>query len=174
MVAVKLKGKHQEASTEEIRGMVQAVASILEMGKLSLRSGGNQILVEFVKREALGINHLTGGKNGGLAYPTLGKMKIMQDANTENLFTIIIHEAIHLYLNLTEQATSTLTARLKPDIVAIYGVLVANVYQRAAYLAHCRKGMAYFPKGADKYNDQQWQKEGVEALGKKHRKKKVA
>jgi hypothetical protein len=53
---------------------------------------------------------------------------------------------------------STLTDRLKDSIVNIADELASNTYKRAAYLAHSRKGMAYYRTEKDDcYNDEQWQ-----------------
>lgn len=84
-----------------------------------------------------------------------------------------LHEMIHLYFRfpdgIEEKLTSTLTARLKPDVVRIANILVENTYQRAAYIAHTK--ISYIPEGKDFYDNDQYHKNHEESNGIKYRNK---
>lgn len=88
--------------------------------------------------------------------------------------TTAVHEMIHIYMPFAktenEKLTSTLTARLKPDIIKMANILVENTYKRAAYIAHTK--IAYKPKGKDHYDDEQYHKRHDPSKGSKYRRNK--
>jgi len=61
----------------------------------------------------------------------------------EAMATTILHEIVHAACGsfgeeTDEKCTSTLTARLKPDVKILAQTLVDGTYKRAGYLAHTR------------------------------------
>ena len=71
-----------------------------------------------------------------------------------------------------EKCTSTLTARLKPVVARLAGVLLEEDNRNRAIFAHSRPGMAYTTKGeGDRYDPDQWVHVGVKD---KHHKRRSA
>jgi hypothetical protein len=81
---------------------------------------------------------------------------------------------IHIFIDFKdsecEKLTSTLTGKIKKDVVRIANILVKNTYQRAAFIAHTK--IAYKPKGKDHYDNSQYHQRHQISHGKKYRKKR--
>jgi hypothetical protein len=79
------------------------------------------------------------------------------------MLTTCIHEVIHACIRFPdatcEKNTSTLTARIKPDVLRLASVLLENTYKRAAYIAHTK--LAYQAKNGDHYDEAQNEPVGV-------------
>ena len=77
---------------------------------------------------------------------------------------------LHIPYRTREKCTSTLNSKLKKDISTIYKVLVENVYQRSAYIAHTK--IAYVAKGKDHYDSHEHKHvpTDVSECGEKYRK----
>jgi hypothetical protein len=175
MANVIVKGKHKTLAKEEIRAIIQASATVLEFHNKSLYGGRNTITVELKHKSRMGKNHMTGGRNGGIAWWKQKLIWISNDMNFDKTLTVGLHEVIHLYYRIDEDhgewATDTLTNRLKPWVIKIYENLIDGVYKRAGFMAHVK--ISYYPEGMDEYNDESWQVLPVNNVsGKKLRKKK--
>lgn len=98
------------------------------------------------------------------------------DLDHEAMLTACIHEMIHACIDMPdgslEKCTSTLTARLKPDVARLAEVLVHKTYQRAAYLAHTK--IRYVTDGPDYYDRAQHAPIGVTPYKARSRKRNPA
>lgn len=85
------------------------------------------------------------------------KIELRTGQDIEAMLTTCIHEVIHACIEFpdgtVEKNTSTLCARIKPDVARLAQVLVENTYQRAAYIAHTK--IHYPAKNGDHYDDAQ-------------------
>lgn len=176
MANVKVKGKMDNISKEELRAMVGATSTVLEYHNKKLFLG-NTITVKVVPIEKMPIAHKS--KNKSKAWGTAQRkkclIKIVPFIDFQQAFTIIIHEVIHLYIKIAddhiEKATDLLTNRLKETIFNIYENLIKGVYQRAGYLAHVN--ISYKTEsGVDAYDKSSWKKIDIDNIhGEKLRKK---
>jgi len=153
----KIKGKMKYLSKEQVRSILHACDTILTFHNKHPHK--NEIIVEIVKDGTLGKTKV-GGKCVGKAIWKKGMIKIVDNFLLDNTITILLHEMIHLYYRVDnsciEKITSTMTAKLKPDVTALYNILVEGVYKRAGYFAHCK--MSYLPEGKDYYDKEQYKK----------------
>jgi len=155
---VLIKGRLSGLSKEELRAMVYATMTVCEFHNKRL-AGGDDITVLIVKPHTLGKSKMNNENIVGIARTSKRIIEIADYTEDRNrLFTVVMHEVIHLYFNLdddqTEYATCKLVNRLAPTIVELYGLLMDGLYQRAGYIAHCK--ISYYPEGKDRYDDCQW------------------
>ena len=167
-----IKGKIDGISKEEIRAILHACDVVLQYHNLHPQVDTIRVILT---DEDLGYTK-TGSKAVGQAFWKIGLIKISnKEKDFSNVVTISIHEMIHLYLRFPndykEKLTSTLTGKLKPDVVRIINILVENTYQRAAYIAHTK--ISYIPEGTDFYDKDQYHKNHEESKGKKFRIKMI-
>jgi len=147
---------------EEIRAIVYSVITVMAYHSRALLRPNEPVVVTISRSDrTLGNNRLTGGKNAGWA--SRGLMRCLVDgriSDKADFITVLIHEAIHLCANFAksdEYIVSTMTDKIKPVVVVMATALAKNTYRRAAFLAHCRPGMAYYKsEEKDHYNDEQW------------------
>lgn len=166
-----IKGKCTNVSKEAFRAMLHATAVVLEYHNKT--PPWHTIKVELVQKKQakkkLGRCRKVDSAAAGWANRFEGKIAIANWKQFDELFTIVIHELIHIYFpwgdNECEALTCTLTNRLKPTIAEVYETLVDDVYSRAAFLAHTK--MSYKPKGEDGYRDEQWNDPEVSDVYKK-------
>jgi len=154
--------KPTKVSKEEIRAICHACDTILSYhGKAPTK---NVISVNFKTKVVY-----KGKTWAGLAYRQIAEFEAKKSLPYEDMVTTILHEMIHLYIPFSdkiEKKTSTLTAKLKPDVVRLANILVENTYKRAAYVAHC--SISYGKVDEDHYDDAQWKRTGEDRKGKKY------
>lgn len=102
---------------------------------------------------------------------------LRKDNDFNVMLTTIIHEMIHLYCmwnhetEKEEYLTSTLTGKIKKDVLKIANVLMKGKYQRAAFFAHMK--IAYEKQvKEDQYNDDQFKQVRIASNGIKYRNKR--
>jgi len=172
-----IKGKHNKLSREEIRALFHATATILEYHNKHLES--KTVEVNIIPKEGFKGRKTKTGTN------VVGTAKLHRDPplilmsnhqNFSNAATVIIHEMIHLYFweefgdEIEEKLTSTLTAKIKQDVIDMANVIVTNTYQRAAFIAHTK--MSYRPDDEDFYDENQYHENHDDSHGEKYRKNK--
>lgn len=166
---MKITGSPKNISREEVRAIFQACDSILRYHNLF---PSKVLRVQFTKRD-LGFTHADPTRKAiARCYLKSGLIRVSNKVDEySNLLTIGLHEMIHLYSGypdgMSEKQTSTLTAKLKPDVARIANVLVENTYKRAGYVAHLK--ISYKPKGKDNYNDEQYHHNHESSKGIKYR-----
>lgn len=106
---------------------------------------------------------LYGAADGTWEADTL-TITLQRDLDSEAMATSIVHEMIHACLGdfgegTDEKCTSTLTARLKPEIKVLADQLLEGTYRRAAYLAHTK--LSYRSDAGDYYDSAQEQPVGA-------------
>jgi len=171
-----IHGRHKVVSTEEIRCMLHAAATVCEL------HGGRALFQNTIvwitgNKKKLGKTRVksedgkTGKQASGIAHGN-GDITLANWQKASSLFTVIIHEVIHqTFPDVGEAETCTLTNRLKPAIAEIHDVLIDRYYERAAYVAH--RNISYRPQGEDHYRNHQWDGSGLFSdAGEKYRKKK--
>jgi hypothetical protein len=172
-----ITGNHQVLSREEIRSMFMASATVLEYHNKNTADDINSITIKILpesKMRPLSVGKNRGEKSGGTAWRNNRLIHLNDVGDFDNVLTKVLHEMIHIYIEESpEKTTCILTNRLKPWVVGIYEVLINGVYQRAGYIAHAK--ISYKPKGADEYENCQWDKTGItNNIGEKYRNKKKA
>lgn len=163
-----IKGSIEGISKEEIRAIFHACDVILQYHNMNSKLSTIRIILT---DEDMGYTK-TGLKVVGGAYIKTGIIKVSnKEKEFSNVVTISLHEMIHLYFEFPdgtkEKLTSTLTGKLKPDVVRIANILVENTYKRAAFIAHTK--ISYPPKGNDFYDQTQYHKNHEESTGRKYR-----
>jgi hypothetical protein len=167
-----IKGNIEGISKEEIRAVFHACDVILQYHNVRPLC---DIITVKLTNEDLGLTK-TGDKVVGNANIKECIIKIINEKRTFSSFvTIALHEMIHLYFRfpdgIEEKLTSTLTSKLKSDVVRILNILVENTYKRAAFIAHTK--ISYLPEGTDFYDNDQYRKDHEESKGKKYRNKNI-
>jgi len=197
-----IKGKADHVSKEEIRAILHATDAMLSFHnkfpvKRSNKGARDAFEVECditgfsrgwftpattvtltLTDEDLGVcekSESGKAKAVGTAWWKEARMKVKKNLKYDSMFTVIIHEMIHLYFwfhsHKTEVCTSTLTARLKPYIADMMNILVEDTYKRAGYIAHCKLSYAKDAhRNGDHYNKDQYHKDFEKSKGKKFRK----
>lgn len=162
-----IRGNLDGISKEELRAIFHACDVVLQYH--NVRPSKSIIVVKITKKD-LGYTK-THVKAIGRAHIDECIIEIAKQKHEfSELVTIGLHEMIHIYFdfpNYEEKLTSTLTAKLKPDVVRMANILVENTYQRAGYIAHTK--ISYKPKGKDFYDDKQYHKDHEQSKGAKYR-----
>jgi len=167
-----IKGKIEGISKEEIRAIFHACDVVLQYHNVTPRFNTITTIRIILTDEDMGYTK-TGLKVVGEAYIKAGIIKVSnKEKEFSDIVTISLHEMIHLYFEFPdgtkEKLTSTLTGKLKPDVVRITNILVENTYKRAAYIAHTK--ISYKPEGKDFYDQTQYHNNHEDSKGIKYRK----
>jgi len=130
-----LTGKPLEVSREFVRAWLWASACVLSFHNKNETWGA--LKVELIPPTE------TRDFEWGLWIEDTRTMRLRDDMDAELMATTILHEMIHALCgyfgdNTNEKCTSTLTAKLKPDVAKLAQVLVDGTYRRAAYIAHTK------------------------------------
>lgn len=168
----RIKGRiwTEKVSRQEVRAILAATASVLNYHGKSVINPKKPVTIHFTDKD------LGKTKTGSKAVAEASRKNQRIDIENSpkdfsSLATILIHEMIHLFIKFDEaereKLTSTLTAKLKPDIVRIANILVDGTQQRAAYLAHTK--IAYKPESDDFYDDDQFHRNHETSHGIKYR-----
>ena len=170
-----IKGKIEGISKEEIRAIFHACDVILQYHNVTSKYNTITVLLtdedlgktEYVKDGFKVVSTVV-----GRACIREGIIKVSTEVNTFTKFTTVsLHEMIHFYFEFPdeceEKLTSTLTGKLKPDVIRIANILVENTYKRAAYIAHTK--ISYKPKGNDFYDNEQYHNNHEKSTGIKYR-----
>jgi len=169
MATIKVKGSPNQISKEELRAMVSSASLVMEFHNHKLKDNKNTIKVHLKPGKKLKGKTKTGKDVIGRAYWKGRMIELPKDMGLQKTFTVSIHEVVHLYKRFppdtSEKCTSTLVARLKPDVAQIYNSLVKDIYKRAAYIAHTK--ISYTADGEDHYDSEEHKdvnlsKEGVQ------------
>jgi len=157
MANLDIKGSPKQISKEELRAMVSSAAMVMEFHNHELIDGKNTITVQLKPGKKLKGKTKTGKDVVGRAYWKKAKIAIPRNMGLQKTFSVCTHEVIHLYKrfppNTSEKCTSTLVAKLKPDIAQIYDAIVRDIYKRAAYIAHTK--ISYTTDEEDHYDPAQ-------------------
>lgn len=163
-----IRGSLEGISKEEIRAIFNACDVVLQYH--NVKPSKSTIIVKITKRD-LGLTKTGDEVAGNADFRTCVIQIRKKKREFSALVTIVLHEMIHLYFRFPndseEKLTSTLTSKLKMDVVRIANVLVENTYQRAGYIAHTK--ISYKPKGKDFYDDKQYHKDHEQSKGAKYR-----
>ena len=168
---MKITGKPDHISREEVRAILEATFSVLRFHKVATANKVKH--VQFVT--AIAGKTKVGTDIAGDWTSSLGRIRALRCLKYSAMVTVLIHETLHAYFNFgsgDEKVISTLTARLKPDIVKLANDLVQNTYKRAGYIAHTK--ISYKPVGADRYDGEQYHENHEPSFGDKFRKKRGA
>jgi hypothetical protein len=99
----------------------------------------------------------------GSWHPDRRVIELRASNTPEQMLTACVHEVIHATrrfpAHTLEKCTSTLTARLKPDVLHVADLLLVGCYKRAAFLAHTK--LSYRTEAGDHYDDAQHDDAGV-------------
>ncbi len=151
MTIIRLTGKAEHVSREQVRTFLYASVSVLAY------HGWHAHPVLSVRLVRAFSSPATYGDCCG------SRIRLRQDLSVEDMLWVCLHEVIHACHSFpketSEKCTSTLTAKLKPDVAKIAAVLLEGTYQRAAFLGHCK--LSYRAVGPDHYDDAQAQPLGV-------------
>ena len=177
MTYFSIRGTCKNVSTEELRCMLQASATVLELhGKQlsNMRRHDGKIIVKLVDKKRLGKTRISKRQCTGRAYRRSQRILLGEWLGFSDLFTVVVHEMMHLYIEFpednSENLTCKLTAKLKPSIARVYNGLIEGYYRRAAFFAHTK--ISYPKEGPDSYDDIQWTSVELSETGKKYRKVK--
>ena len=156
-MGVTIRGKTLTISSEEARAWIQATLCVLAYHNKPLK---RNISISFVSRLPV----------DGRWYVD-GRIQVRNWIDPQATFTAIVHELIHECVgefgdetdDTNEKCTSTLTARLKPEIAALAALLLEGTYRRAAWFAHTKLSYKTKPEEEDYYDPAQnkhipWQK----------------
>jgi len=160
----KIKGKPTRVSLPEARAILHACDSVLSYHNLEPKFPNRAISVKF-KKMPEGV--------GGTAWHRGMEIEIAKDRTFSQTVTIILHEMLHIYIKIeegSEKITSTLTAKLKKDVIKIANLLVDGTFQRAAYIAHSKIAYKLIDGEKDHYNKKQYHKKHPDSSGKRFRK----
>jgi|GEM_PF-2817131 len=127
----KIRGTAMDCSREYIRAWLHASACVLAYH--------GKILPGEIK---VRIAYMPGGDHGEWDAPKR-TIWLHRRLDAEDMATTILHEVIHATCgsfgaDTDEKCTSTLTARLRPDVKVLAQTLVDGTYKRAGYLAHTK------------------------------------
>jgi hypothetical protein len=170
MAEFKITGKLTVISMREFRALLRAGDCVLRMMGLhpSLDRG-----------EMLRVNLVPEGKleEGDAADATFdtNTIRILQDRAFSQMATCVIHELYHLYeqddeRRRNEWMASTITARLKDDVILIANQLMTSSQRYAAFKAHLK--IAYLKGDPDEYNQTQYHP-SLDTAGRKYRRHKA-
>lgn len=163
-----IKGKSLKVSTQEVRALLQATRTVMEYHNIEPRSR-EVLTVKFVHQ----LDDLDA--NGEANYLT-NTVSLLTTSDFDELATVVVHEMVHMHFPFhhseAEKLTSTLTARIKGDVIAIANMLVANSQRRAAYIAHTK--ITYKPASADYYDMDQYHSDHAPSAGVKYRRNRMS
>lgn len=165
-----IKGKPTKVSIQELRALLHATKTILTFHNQSLITPSDVIKITLVKKLPAEYEGFVGFANS-----LMNEITMLDSFEFSEMATVVIHEIIHLYFDFNEieqeKLTSTLTAKIKGDVVRMANILAENTQQRAAYIAHTK--IAYKPSGSDFYDQSQYHANHEQSTGKKYRKQAV-
>jgi hypothetical protein len=137
---IEVKGNAKHVSREQVRAFLYASFSVLAFHSRPPR------MALAVRVKPLNVH--------GQYFRGMNRIELDADNSPEDMLTTCLHEMIHACLTFPEgtdeKCTSTLCARLKPDVAALAAILVKGTYKRAAYLAHTK--LSYVARDGDRYD----------------------
>jgi hypothetical protein len=147
-----LKGKADNVSREQVRAFLYA--SLVVLGYHN-RAPRLPLVVRIKKR-----------LEPGIAGTCLGSyIELKANLDVEVMLTTCVHEVIHACIGFpdatVEKCTSTLCAKIKPDVEKIARLLVDGTYKRAAYIAHTKIHYPVKEGQPDTYDQTQYKPIGV-------------
>jgi hypothetical protein len=156
---VVIRGKATNVSKEQVRAF--ATASLFLLGYHNMVPT-LPLKISLVK--SLGVDE-NGAETLGKYLPFKECIHVLRSLDVEEMLTTILHEIIHATRDFgngtDEKCTSTLTARLKPDVAKLAKILLNGTYKRAAFIAHTK--LAYKSEiGEDYYDPAEDKRLGIE------------
>ena len=144
---MKIKGKAKKVSREFIRSWASAAACVLNHHGYYIDLSTLSIKVCDLSKEQVKLTGETGA--AGQAAPALNRIHLEKRNSKQEMARSILHEMIHIGAwgnniaagfgeNTDEKCTSTLNARLQPQVAKLAQILINGTYERAAYFAHTK------------------------------------
>lgn len=137
-----IKGKTTVVGMREFRAILRAADCILRVMNLHPKSDVIDVRLKSLRGCV------------GEANATLGYINIKKDLDFSDMAVTVIHELYHCYADEqhkdSEWITSTVSARIKADVVKLANVLVKASQRYAAYAAHQK--ISYCRGDPTKYN----------------------
>jgi len=159
---MKIIGKPTKVSKEEVRSIIEATYTILRYH--------NVTKIQRVKSIEL-VAEFHDDRQGDWCN---GYIRVLRSLEYSDMVATLMHEIFHEFFESefgSEKIVSSLTAKLKTDVVKIANILVENIYRRAGYFAHSK--ISYIPKkGKDGYNYDENHKNHQDSKGNKYRGKR--
>jgi len=159
--------KPLRVSREQVRSFLCATYAVLGFHNLY----PDRTIKVFVRD----LDRANTGRQGTYS-PSRRVIQVDKNLSPEAMLTTCLHEAIHSVVEFgegtDEKCTSTLVAKLKPDVAKLAQMLLDNTYQRAAYIAHTK--LAYRAKNGDFYDSRQHRAVGVRPKYLNKRKRRSA
>ena len=149
-------------AAEEMRCIVKCIADTLSLHGMVPKY--SEIVFELTDQP---VQH-EGKAVSGLAFMWKGTARVWVDGTVNNFVCTALHEYLHLCGLIDEWVVSTLTAKLKSQIIERSALLLASYYKNAAFIAH--RLIAYKKGDMSKYNKEQWLVHRVKEWDYKHRK----
>jgi hypothetical protein len=155
-VKITVHGKADSATREEIRAWAYATGAVLSYHNLPIP-----------REVAIRVRARWDDCTAGEWFPDKNEAWVLKTLGKQKLITVVIHELVHSARDFgvedrcDEKCVSTLTARIKKDVVRLATVLQRNTYRRAAYIAHTK--LSYRKTsvaGCDEYNREEDKKVG--------------
>lgn len=152
-------GDAEHVSPEFIRAWCWATQTVLGFHNMNHSRFGQSVRVSALEPGVSGL--MTPYPNGRNTAITVPLIELSLHLNPEDMATTIVHEFIHAMCGdfgegTDEKCTSTLTAKLKPEIQLLAKPLLDGTYRRAGIIAHTK--MSYRNKSirrVDYYDDAQ-------------------
>ena len=163
MISFKNLNKAEHVSSEFIRGWAWAARAVLGFHKMTESCFGQTVRVADLS-EGGWAGQCIREPNGPDTCIKVPLILLDKDNDPELMATTIVHEFINAMcgnfgVGTEEKCTSTLTARLKPEIKVLADQLIEGTYKRAAHIAHTK--MSYRTGDGDYYDKAQHAPMGV-------------
>ncbi len=144
---MKIKGKAKRVSREFIRSWVSATACVLNHHGYYVDLETLVVKVCDLSKKKVTLTGTIGA--AGMASPPINQIYLSRKNSKQQMAATVVHEMIHIGAwgnspdsgfgdDTDEKCTSTLTARLKPQVAKLAQILINGTYKRAAYFAHTK------------------------------------
>jgi len=146
----------ENVSSEFIRAWAWATRAVLGFHNMTESCFGQTVRVTDLSEDGL-VGLYEPYPNGRNTAITVPRISLHKANDPEAMAMAIVHEFIHAMCGnfgegTDEKCTSTLTAKLKPDIKVLADQLLDGTYKRAAYFAHTKLSYRN-PEGEVDYYD---------------------
>ena len=162
MITFEKLGDAEHVTPEFIRAWSWATRAVLGFHNMTQACFGMEVLVTELEEGVAGRS--TRYPNGTEVVIEAPLISLDKDNSAEQMATVIVHEFIHAMCGdfgegTNEKCTSTLTAKLKPEVQVLANQLLEGTYRRAAFIAHTK--MSYKATDGDHYDESQFDYTGV-------------
>jgi len=169
MIKFENLGAAENVSSEFIRAWAWAARAVLGFHNMSESPAGQVVRVCVLEPGTAGLHEAFSARIKSTSFhgPSICKVSLISLAkgnSPEDMAMAIVHEFVHAMCgnfgeDTNEKCTSTLTAKLKPDIKVLADLLIDGTYRRAAYIAHTK--LSYRTEDGDYYDNAQHEDLGV-------------